>query len=103
MSERTKQESGSAAPGSRGIGKRFQGGSSPEARLRGSFDTQDVNRDGRLTLGEFIRFMSNTDLQLSSGESQIAFDEIDTDHDGLIDFAQLLVWYNERLIPPESP
>jgi len=102
MSERTKQESGSAAPGSHGIGKPFQG-SSHEGRLRGSFDTQDVNRDGRLTLGEFIRFMSNTDLQLSSGESQIAFDEIDTDHDGLIDFAQLLVWYNERLIPPESP
>jgi Ca2+-binding EF-hand superfamily protein len=89
MSERMRQNSGSAA--ARGH----------EVRLRGSFDTEDLNRDGRLTLGEFMRFMSSTDPQMSAEECQIAFDEIDTDHDGLVDFAQLLVWWNERLIPPD--
>jgi Ca2+-binding EF-hand superfamily protein len=74
-----------------------------EARLRGSFDTQDVNRDGRLTLGEFMRFIGSTDAQIPTEECQIAFDEIDTDHDGLVDFAQFLVWWNERVLPPESP
>ena len=90
MSNRTIQHSDSAAP-------------RHEARLHGSFEAQDVNRDGRLTLGEFMRFMSSTDAQLSAEECQIAFDEIDTNHDGLVDFAQFLLWWNERLILPESP
>jgi Ca2+-binding EF-hand superfamily protein len=90
MGERTREESGSVPHGH-------------EARLRGSFASQDVNRDGRLTLGEFMRFINTTDLQMSSEECQIAFDEIDTDRDGLIDFAQFLVWSNERPIPPDLP
>ena len=90
MSERTIPHSSSTARGD-------------AARLRRSFDSQDINRDGRLTLGEFIRFISNTDAQLSAEECQVAFDEIDTDNDGLIDFARFLVWWNERLIPPETP
>jgi calmodulin len=89
MSERMRQSSGSPAAGEH------------EVRLRGSFDTQDLNRDGRLTLGEFMRLMNSTDAQMSAEECQIAFDEIDTDRDGLVDFAQFLVWWNERLIPPE--
>ncbi len=66
------------------------------ARLRADFDSTDVNRDGRLTLGEFIRLMENRDEEMTSEECQTAFDEIDTDNDGLIDFAHLLAWWNER-------
>ena len=91
MSERTRLNSGSPAAAGH------------EVHLRGSFDTQDLNRDGRLTLGEFMRFMSSTDAQMSTEDCQNAFDEIDTDHDGLVDFAQFLVWWNERPIPPEQP
>jgi Ca2+-binding EF-hand superfamily protein len=66
------------------------------ARLRADFDSNDLNRDGRLTLGEFIRLMGNSDEELTSEECQTAFDEIDTDRDGSIDFAQMLAWWNER-------
>ena len=68
----------------------------PHARLRADFDSNDVNRDGRLTLGEFIRLMENRDEEITTEECQTAFDEIDTDNDGLIDFAHLLAWWNER-------
>jgi len=60
------------------------------------FDSHDVNRDGRLTLGEFMRLMENSDEEMTTEECQTAFDEIDTDNDGLIDFAHLLAWWNER-------
>jgi len=69
----------------------------PAARLREDFDSYDVNRDGRLTLGEFMRMMDSSDAEISAEECQNAFDEIDVDHDGLIDFAQLQVWWNERV------
>ena len=35
--------------------------------------------------------------QMTAEECQTAFDEIDTNSDGLIDFAQFLTWWNERL------
>lgn len=65
-------------------------------RLREDFDLQDANRDGRLTLGEFMRMIDRSDAEMSAEECQNAFDEIDADHDGLIDFAQLQVWWNEQ-------
>ena len=67
------------------------------ARLREDFDFNDVNHDGRLTLGEFIRLMHNTDAEMTPEDLQIAFDEIDTNSDGLIEFAQFLTWWNEHL------
>ena len=63
--------------------------------LRADFDSNDVNHDGRLTLGEFIRFVENSNEEMTAEECQTAFDEIDTDGDGLIDFAHLLAWWNE--------
>jgi Ca2+-binding EF-hand superfamily protein len=65
-------------------------------RLRADFDSNDVNRDGRITLGEFMRFMRNNDVGMTGEECQTAFDEIDTNNDGLIDFGQVLAWWNER-------
>jgi Ca2+-binding EF-hand superfamily protein len=66
------------------------------AHLRADFDSNDVNHDGRLTLDEFIRFVENSDEEMTTEECQTAFDEIDTNGDGLIDFAHLLAWWNER-------
>jgi hypothetical protein len=44
----------------------------------------------------FIRFMGNSDEEMTAEECQTAFDEIDTNSDGLIDFAEFLAWWNER-------
>jgi len=53
--------------------------------MREDFDFNDLNRDGRLSLGEFIRFMGNVDEDITTEELQIGFDEIDTNRDGAID------------------
>ena len=34
---------------------------------------------------------------MTAEECQTAFDEIDTNRDGLIDFAQMLNWWSERV------
>ena len=61
--------------------------------LREQFDFNDLNGDGRLTLGEFIRFMRSTDAQIKADECEQGFDEIDLDRDGLIDFAEFVAWW----------
>ena len=71
-------------------------GAEQRGRLREDFDFNDRNRDGRLTLGEFIRFMGTLDEDITSEECQIGFDEIDTNRDGAIDFEEFAAWWNER-------
>src|SRR5580765_6558844 len=56
-------------------------GAEQRGRLREDFDFNDLNRDGRLTLGEFMRFMGTVDEDITSEEMQIGFDEIDTNRD----------------------
>ena len=41
-------------------------GAEERARLREDFDYNDLNKDGRLTMGEFIRFMRNVDEDLTA-------------------------------------
>jgi Ca2+-binding EF-hand superfamily protein len=71
-------------------------GAEQRGRLREDFDFNDLNRDGRLTLGEFIRFMRNVDEDITPEELQIGFDEIDTNRDGRIDFEEFVAWWNDR-------
>ena len=70
-------------------------GSEQRARLREDFDFNDQNKDGRLTLGEFIRFMNGADENMTAEEIEIGFDEIDTNRDGAIEFAEFLAWWTE--------
>lgn len=70
-------------------------GAEQRRRLREEFDFNDLNRDGRLTLGEFIRLMRNTDEEMTAEECQIGFDEIDANRDGLIDFGEFVAWWND--------
>jgi Ca2+-binding EF-hand superfamily protein len=65
-------------------------------RMREDFDASDLNRDGRLTLGEFIRFMEKVDEDITTEECQIAFDEIDANRDGRIDFEEFMTWWTDR-------
>ncbi len=70
-------------------------GSEERGRLRETFDFNDVNRDGRLTLGEFIRFMETVDENISSPECEIGFDEIDANRDGAIEFEEFFDWWTK--------
>lgn len=68
-------------------------GAEERGRLRETFDFNDVNKDGRLTLGEFIRFMESVDENLTSAECEIGFDAVDTDRDGAIGFEEFYAWW----------
>ena len=71
-------------------------GAEERARLREDFDYNDLNHDGRLTLGEFIRFMHNIDENMTAEECQIGFDEIDSNRDGAIEFKEFEAWASGR-------
>lgn len=71
-------------------------GSEEHGRLREDFDYNDLNKDGRLTLGEFIRFMKAVDENVTTEECQVGFDEIDTDRDGAIEFNEFEAWWSGR-------
>ncbi len=71
-------------------------GAEEDGRLREDFDFNDLNHDGRLTLGEFIRFMRSVDENMSAAECQIGFDEIDTNRDGAIEFEEFAAWAKGR-------
>lgn len=66
------------------------------ARMREDFDFNDANGDGRLTLGEFVRFLSALESGITAEECRIGFDEIDTDNDGAINFEEFAAWWGER-------
>jgi Ca2+-binding EF-hand superfamily protein len=61
-------------------------------RLRDDFDFNDLDHDGRLTLGEFIRFMRSVDEDMTAEQCGIGFDEIDTNRDGVIEFEEFVAW-----------
>ena len=67
-------------------------GAEERGRLREDFDFNDLNHDGRLTLGEFIRLMRSVDEDLTAEQCQIGFDEIDTNRDGVIEFQEFVAW-----------
>jgi Ca2+-binding EF-hand superfamily protein len=70
-------------------------GAEERGRLRESFDAFDLNHDGRLTLGEFIRFMEDLDENLTAEECEIGFEEIDSDRDGAIEFEEFATWWTK--------
>lgn len=70
-------------------------GAEERGRLRGTFDFNDVNKDGRLTLGKFIRFMESVDEAVTASECEIGFDEIDSNRDGAIGFDEFYEWWTQ--------
>jgi Ca2+-binding EF-hand superfamily protein len=71
-------------------------GSEERGRLREDFDFNDANKDGNITLGEFIRFMKTLDPEITTEEASIGFDEIDTNRDGGIAFDEFVTWWTDR-------
>jgi Ca2+-binding EF-hand superfamily protein len=71
-------------------------GAEERGRLHEDFDYNDLNKDGRLTLGEFIRYMKSLDEDITTEECDIGFDSIDANHDGAIDFDEFYAWWTDR-------
>ena len=71
-------------------------GSEERGRLREDFDFNDANKDGLLSLGEFIRFMTTLDEDMTTKECEIGFDEIDSNRDGGITFEEFSAWWTEK-------
>jgi Ca2+-binding EF-hand superfamily protein len=71
-------------------------GAEAQGRLREDFDYNDLNKDGRLTLGEFIHFMKSVDENITSEECEIGFDSIDINRDGAIEFDEFHAWWSDR-------
>jgi Ca2+-binding EF-hand superfamily protein len=70
-------------------------GTEEERKLRETFRFNDTDGSGQLTQSEFMAFMRDFDSGLSEEECRIGFDEIDTDHDGVITFAEFRAWWTE--------
>lgn len=64
--------------------------------LREVFDRHDLNGDGRLTLGEFIRLIWWLDGALTAEQCAAAFDRIDPHLRGAVDFEAFLSWWNRH-------
>ncbi len=66
------------------------------ATMREDFDFNDANHDGRITFGEFVRFMSALEAGMTAEECRIGFEEIDSDHDGAISFEEFVAWWGQE-------
>ncbi len=73
-----------------------QPGAEERGRLREDFDYNDLNKDGRLTLGEFIRYMQNVDGNMTVEECEIGFDQMDSNRNGAIEFDEFLAWWTRK-------
>ncbi|MBK7251965.1 MAG: EF-hand domain-containing protein [Gammaproteobacteria bacterium] len=71
-------------------------GGEERARLREDFDFNDANGDGRITFGEFTRFMAALDSDITAEECRIGFEAIDSDGNGVISFEEFVAWWAER-------
>jgi Ca2+-binding EF-hand superfamily protein len=63
--------------------------------LREAFDYNDRDGDGRIQVDEFSDMLDELEADMSEKEIEIGFKDIDTNDDGLIDFAEFVAWWSE--------
>lgn len=66
------------------------------AEIRAEFEICDLDKSGRLDLDEFYNFVRRLTPEASDEEIEIGFLEVDTEHNGFIDFDEFLSWWQER-------
>ena len=63
--------------------------------LREAFDYNDRDGDGRIELTEFSAMLDELEADMSKRETEIGFQDIDTNDDQLIDFNEFVAWWTE--------
>jgi calmodulin/calcium-binding protein CML/plastin-2 len=63
--------------------------------LREAFDYNDRDGDGRIQLDEFSAMLDELEAEMTDGDIQIGFKDIDTNDDGLVDFQEFVAWWTE--------
>jgi Ca2+-binding EF-hand superfamily protein len=66
--------------------------------LRMAFDRHDLNRDGQLTLGEFIRLTRWLDATINIEQCEKVFELMDEDSCGKVDFRRFAAWWTHRRV-----
>jgi Ca2+-binding EF-hand superfamily protein len=64
--------------------------------FRESFEYNDLDGDGKIEFGEFLKMLNALDADMTREEARIGFDEVDTDSDGLIDLDEFIARWTER-------
>ena len=67
-------------------------GTEERVRARENFRLTDADGNQQITFAEFASFMTELDPDMSADEHRIGFDEIDSDHDGVISFDEFRAW-----------
>ena len=70
--------------------------STQTAWLRSVFERHDLNQDGRLTLGEFIRLAKWLDGTLTTEDCEADFARMDAGMCGTVEFDALARWWDDR-------
>jgi len=66
------------------------------AEIHAEFELCDLDKSGRLDIDEFYNFVRRLTPEATDEEIEIGFLEIDTSHNGFIDFDEFLSWWQER-------
>lgn len=66
------------------------------AEVRAEFELCDLDKSGRLDIDEFYNFVRRLTPEATNEEIEIGFLEIDTGHNGFIEFDEFVSWWQER-------
>jgi Ca2+-binding EF-hand superfamily protein len=63
--------------------------------LHEDFEFNDGDGDGRIDYAEFVELIAllDDDIDMEESALRIGFGEIDTDHDGAIEFDEFVQWW----------
>lgn len=64
-----------------------------DSALRARYDGYDHDADGRLELGEFAQLLDELGAGYEPAQIKSAFESLDANGDGVIDFAEFSSWW----------